>query len=494
MDLNTLEERLEQYGSGGYLFLEAFIIKLLQVEGEQLGQKIEGQDSHGSTFDAIAPSGIGEISSPLLVEIVFSVSRSKLDATVEKFRGYGTRGYSLLIIAPKISDLKKSIYISEENPRADSLVYLWGEKEVNELMLKHQAAVEMLTTNLFSLRLKMAAERTVRSWKEDRDQLVKVVAEKYRAGRFSLILGAGVSSSAGLPDWNTLLNSLFVSMLSQENFGGPQGDPVKVSAIVARLMEVDGPSTLMLARYIRKGLAVGSPVEQQGFVDAITHQLYSLRDKRFSVESDLISSIAKLCTPTRTGANVKSILTYNFDDFIERALLSRSLIHKSVFEEFETPTAEELPIYHVHGFLPEDRQRYSNLDRCTLVFSEEGYHQIYRDAYHWSNLVQLNSFKESSCLMIGLSLTDPNLRRLLEIASKSIEEPKHFAFMRRLTPKKFMEGTSGKPLKISNTMVERFLERHHATNEELMRELGVSVIWYEEYGDIPEILNKIRAG
>lgn len=137
MDLNTLEERLTQYGSGGYLFLEAFIIKLLQVEGEQLGQKVEGQDSHVSAFDAIAPSGIGEISSPLVVEIVFSVSRSKLDATVEKFRGHAKRGYSLLIIAPKISDLKKSVYINEENPRADSLVYLWGEKEVNELMLRH---------------------------------------------------------------------------------------------------------------------------------------------------------------------------------------------------------------------------------------------------------------------------------------------------------------------------------------------------------------------
>ncbi|HCF2408320.1 TPA: hypothetical protein ACL1TL_005332, partial [Pseudomonas aeruginosa] len=259
MDLNTLEERLTQYGSGGYLFLEAFIIKLLQVEGEQLGQKVEGQDSHVSAFDAIAPSGIGEISSPLVVEIVFSVSRSKLDATVEKFRGHAKRGYSLLIIAPKISDLKKSVYINEENPRADSLVYLWGEKEVNELMLRHKEAAETLTANLFSLRLKMATERTVRSWKEDRDQLVKTVSDKYRAGRFSLVLGAGVSSSAGLPDWNTLLNSLFVSMLSQENFAGPHGDPVKVSEIVARLMEVDGPSTLMLARYIRKGLAVGSP-------------------------------------------------------------------------------------------------------------------------------------------------------------------------------------------------------------------------------------------
>jgi hypothetical protein len=100
---------------------------------------------------------------------------------------------------------------------------------------------------------------------------------------------------------------------------------------------------------------------------------------------------------------------------VERDLATKGALHKSIYTESEVYDPDELPIYHVHGFLPEDDSKYNDLDKSTLVFSEEGYHHIYTDAYHWSNLVQLNSFRENNCLMIGLSMTDPNLRRLLDI-------------------------------------------------------------------------------
>lgn len=494
MYFDALEERLSSYGSGGFYFLEAFILKLLQLEAEPLGQKILQYGGSTAPFDATAPEGIGEIREPVAIEISFALSGKKLEAIINNYSRKASPGYRLLVIAPKVTDDKLPVIFRGASNASRYPIYFWGKEKVDELIAKHAAAAEVLAENMFSVRLKMAAARPSNAWHEEREQVIKDVSEQYRAGSFSLALGAGVSSSAGLPDWNTLLNSLFVSMLSEENIGEGESNHSQVAQIVGRLMEVDGPSALMLARYIRKGLAAGSPTEQQVFIEAITKQLYELRNTNFPIESNLITAIATLCTPTRTGAKIKSILTYNFDDFIERALRAKALLHKSVFEEFETAAAEELPVYHVHGFLPQDRASYSNLDRCTLVFSEEGYHQIYRDAYHWSNLAQLNIFKETSCLMIGLSLTDPNLRRLLEIASKSLEKPKHFAFMRRLNPVKFKRGEGSVPLKIPNAVIERFLDRHHSTNEELMRELGVTVIWYESYDDIPVILDRIRVG
>ncbi|MFG0632022.1 hypothetical protein [Pseudomonas sp. xss_2] len=344
MYFDALEERLSSYGSGGFYFLEAFILKLLELEAETLGQKILQHGVPSAPFDATAPNGVGEISEPVVIEITFAISSKKLESIISHYSKKAEPGYRLLVIAPKVTDDQLPFILGGVSDASRFPLYLWGREKIDELIAKHAAVAGVLAENMFSVRLKMAADRPSNAWHEERDQIIKDISDQYRAGSFSLALGAGVSSSAGLPDWNTLLNSLFVSMLSEENIGEGESNHSQVAQIVGRLMEVDGPSALMLARYIRKGLAAGSPTEQQVFIEAITKQLYDLRNTDFPVESKLITAIATLCTPTRTGAKIKSILTYNFDDFIERALKAKALVHKSVFEEFETASAEELPV------------------------------------------------------------------------------------------------------------------------------------------------------
>ena len=96
--------------------------------------------------------------------------------------------------------------------------------------------------------------------------------------------------------------------------------------------------------------------------------------------------------------------------------------------------------------------------------------------------------------MVGLSLTDPNLRRLLEISAKSIDKSKHFAFMKRITYKNFSTEGEKSVVRAPSGVVKRFLDRHHKLNEGVLRELGVNVIWYEQYDEIPTLLQSISKG
>lgn len=492
MNLASLEERLADYGSRGYFMLEAFVLQLLKVEAASNNQIVRtDKRSPHLSMDAYAPKGLGQIQRPLSIEVTRTLSLRKLEMILKAHSRYRRSEEEGLLIVALREMAKESDYVKLLTREVPGHVIIWGETELQELIEKHSNEANNLANKLFSLRLKMAVSRNPEDWKEKRNQVVFEVNESYRSGRFSLLLGAGVSSSAGLPDWDTLLNSLFVSMLTDEDLSDKSSANEHVASIVKRLRQIDGPSALMLARYIRKGLSAGSEKEQVEFIQAVTTRLYSLRKKQFSLSSPLIKEISSLCTPTRMGAKVRSVITYNFDDLMERELETRGLAIRSIFEEVELAAPEELPIYHVHGFLPEDRTSYSNLDRSTLVFSEEGYHQIYSEAYHWSNLVQLASLKETTCLMVGLSLTDPNLRRLLEIAAKSTDRPKHFAFMQRVNFEKFTKDDGKNVVRAPIGVSKRFLERHHSLNEEVMRELGVNVIWYETYDEIPKILQRI---
>ena len=55
---------------------------------------------------------------------------------------------------------------------------------------------------------------------------------------------------------------------------------------------------------------------------------------------------------------------------------------------------------------------------------------MYNDVYNWSNIKQINALREKNCLFIGCSLSDPNMRRLLDIAYDK-SEAKHYAILKK---------------------------------------------------------------
>ncbi|MET7036903.1 SIR2 family protein [Elizabethkingia miricola] len=502
----NIEDIFLKFNSGSsrdYYSFETFILNLLKFHVENQGKKFTLIESQRGVGDAYAEDGFDNFKGRTLIDIKYSLYRSHSvisnDNNFQKIVYFEKpKSFSnLLIINFQTVPSKTIAKITDElkiiNPALK--ISIWGPNEIIKLANKHKIKATEIGNNLFSLRLENAVTKEAGDWKKERDEKIDILKECYDRGQFSMFLGAGVSSSAGMPDWNTLLSSLFVSYLTKEFNQQANISDEDIKQIVERLNTVDEPSALMAARYLRKGLAKQTS-EIKDFTKAITENLYKLRDTTKKLDSDLITAISSLCMPRRTGAKVKTVITYNFDDLIERQLADKSLRHHSIYTENEAFDPDELPIYHVHGFLPEDTERYEGLEKSTLVFSEEGYHQIYTDAYHWSNLVQLANLRENNCLMIGLSMTDPNLRRLLDISARNIDTPRHYAFMRRLTIDKFAYSTKDgvRTQHVNNvTGAEEFLNRHHKLNEEIMKELGVSIIWFTEFEEIPVILDKINS-
>ena len=204
-----------------------------------------------------------------------------------------------------------------------------------------------------------------------------------------------------------------------------------------------------------------------GFADALRAALY----KDAPIETDLLKTIKRMAMPGRNGAMLDSIISFNFDDLVEK-VLGTDVEHVAVHDHGLEVPSDALAIYHVHGFVPQVRDKSI---RSNIVFSEESYHDQFRDSFSWSNLVQLNKYINKTCLFIGLSLTDPNLRRLLDAANRRERKrpPQHFIVLKRWSP----------------SAPASSVDHMRATDA---TSLGLSVIWVDDYTDIPRILGDVR--
>ena len=127
---------------------------------------------------------------------------------------------------------------------------------------------------------------------------------------------------------------------------------------------------------------------------------------------------------------------------------------------------------------------YENLAKSLLVFSEEGYHKLLLEPYNWANLSQLNYLTNNTCLFVGLSMTDPNLRRLLDISSQKNydENCTHYSILKRFTISK----------NNNNDNIVTFNKINEELQESFFSELGINIIWIDNYSDIPKLLNEIK--
>lgn len=286
--------------------------------------------------------------------------------------------------------------------------------------------------------------------------------EALRRGRLTLICGAGVSVQAGIPTWGDLLVRLLERMMDRiAKVHGIELDRMAATEFQKRY----GASSLILGKYLKNNLG-------RDFARELRAALYA--DP--SSPSPMIDSIVRLSRPQRDSRPLDSIITFNFDSLIEEHLETHQVPNRPIFSESIAHEPNELPIYHVHGYLPRSGEL---LEHSEPVFSEDAYHSQFIDPFSWSNLIQLNKLTQTTCLLVGISLTDPNMRRLLDVAWRKSPDKAMAHYIVKKTP----TMSDGDVL----DRVSKLLEEQDANA------LGLNVIWIDEFSEIPGLLDEVLA-
>ena len=185
---------------------------------------------------------------------------------------------------------------------------------------------------------------------------------------------------------------------------------------------------------------------------------------------NLIDALIRLIQSKRP----ESIITYNYDDLFEERAKDMGLKCHSICDNNRVQ-GEELPVYHVHGILP---RKGGGDSTYSITLDEKSYHYESRDAFLWSNIEQMHALRRTTCIFIGLSMTDPNLRRLLDISKREYgdEETYHYVFLKA---ENLLKNNSNKD---KGNMV---------IFEKMLKDLGVQVIWYKEHFQLPDLIKQL---
>ncbi len=461
------EENIFETATAFENMVGALLREMADKEGKQVKERYS--DYTGYEYDLVFPSGFGDIKEEVKCYIKY-VHSSKQDAyffneickkIIDKNTG---KGKVLLITNIAIPEKMKGSFGQN--------VFIWDKRDLLEyiepdapyaqyLINPKQALIEDVVTG----------DQSVQRKTTEREGYLKQAKEAYLSQDMVLFLGAGVSIDGGIPLWSTLIKTLHVYMLNR--LTEDKGLSIRQKEMINELAannEMESP--LMQMRYIKAAFS------DEEYYELVRSALYG---QEINLNTDLLNAIAKICTPQRTYCGIKSVVTYNFDDLLEMKLSEKEIKYHVISDERERQSVDKLNVYHVHGYLPSDISQIS--DEPNLVFSEEDYHRVYRDSYSWSNLVQLSALRDNICLFIGCSLSDPNLRRLLDAAARNGESPRHFAILKK------EEAVQKQSTVTYKDVLELYKKIDNNIKTAYYKTLGLNIIWIDDYKEIPDILN-----
>jgi hypothetical protein len=263
---------------------------------------------------------------------------------------------------------------------------------------------------------------------------------------------------ADLPSWPDLVSKLLMTVANSRS---ELTTPEMKQSWIQQTLERDDL------------LGAGAVVEvmaTKSLDELVPEQLYGAEGPSGYAPGEIARQVAYLrsCFDHRV-----EILTTNYDDLIEEALLASGIPSGRIRSYVVNRTLERrapgtVAVVHLHGLAARARPPKK------IVLTEEQYHRMQR-GHSWQEKLVTERLEDSLCLFVGMSLADPNLIRYLYGYEKS-EERRHAAIFVR-------QGEPSCPPEVCAMREEATAKR--------WRRCGVEAIFVDHYADAAQLIYEI---
>jgi len=335
---------------------------------------------------------------------------------------------------------------------------------------------------------------------------LKGLRNAWRHKQLVLFLGAGVSMSYGIPTWKDLVLEMLFDQTQHarrmENLW-----PQYRRAVASWLADYFEYNPVILARIIEddiRELAKKKMPSQKGdaFLRNLRQHLYAAYAAyRPNEQQTTLTAVADLIK--QSEGRIQAVVTFNFDDLLEAELRARYIDFVSVFTDARQPQGR-LPIIHPHGYIP----RRGPLTEG-VIFTERHYHELMESVFHWSLTEIVNHLRHHTVLFLGLSMSDPNIRRLLD-ACRNSDIPPHWQVQKRHEIRdhercdvaREIEARARHWAEVLKTeeqkktedlldVIDDSLKQADTYDRTLFEKMGVKTVWLKDFADIPALLQAI---
>jgi hypothetical protein len=393
---------------------------------------------------------------------------------------------------------QRQLFLPREMPQVDALAGVIKTRDVKGLARCLRANGE-LTLAVLDWTMRDAHElgdKPMLSWCLEQDRRLRrheggkqEFADAYaarlawRRGVLRPVIGAGVSRPAGAPLWGELVVGCI------DAAAGLTTDPqlhARLQATRERLRERHGravPSAVLVEATQEVEDAAGA--DFAGVVRRALSNMFHVPSGFRAPKSDLHCALAELAMVGAHGPGVVDIVTYNFDELLEIALIRHygaaiavaSYAGRWKEGRLGVPATTPIRVWHAHGLVPQFRTQ--GLGQPDLVFSVKAYEQQYGNASSLASRIIDDSLHRRVCLFVGSSFEDDYQRAQLQRAHEARPGWYHYAIMKRPT-------ITGRGKYLSRSEYDKI-------SGDLLS-LGVRPLWIDDHDVLPSAIRRLARG